>query len=56
MPETSAQESLTPETMRERVELALAEAKRLGADQAEVAVSHDSGLAATARLGEVENL
>ena len=38
------------------VAAALAEAKRLGATQAEVAVSRDSGLSATARLGEVENL
>ncbi len=36
--------------------LALDEAKRLGADQAEVAVSQDTGLSATARLGDVENL
>lgn len=38
------------------VSLALDEAKRLGVDQAEVAVTHDKGLAATARLGDVENL
>lgn len=38
------------------VAAALAEAKRLGATQAEVAVSRDSGLSATARLGDVENL
>ncbi len=36
--------------------LALDEARRLGADQAEVAVSQDIGLSATARLGDVENL
>ena len=42
--------------LQERVEMALAEARRLGADQAEVAISHDSGLSATARLGDVENL
>ncbi len=36
--------------------LALDEARRLGADQAEVAVSQDTGLSATARLGDVENL
>ena len=34
----------------------LAEAHRLGADQAEAAASHDIGLSATARLGDVENL
>ena len=38
------------------IELALDEARRLGVDQAEVAASFDSGLSATARLGEVENL
>ena len=38
------------------IELALEEAKRLGVDQAEVAASVDSGLSATARLGDVENL
>ena len=38
------------------VSLALEEAKRLGADQAEVAASRDQGLSATARLGEVESL
>ena len=38
------------------IELALEEARRLGADQAEVAASIDTGLSATARLGEVENL
>ena len=36
--------------------LALEEARRLGADQAEVAASVDTGLSATARLGDVENL
>jgi PmbA protein len=38
------------------VGLALDEAKALGVDQAEVAASQDTGLSATARLGEVENL
>ena len=38
------------------VSLALEEAKRLGVDQAEVAVTHNTGLAAAARLGDVENL
>lgn len=36
--------------------LGLDEARRLGADQAEVAVSQDTGLSTTARLGDVENL
>jgi len=38
------------------VQKALEEARQLGVDQAEVAVSHDTGLAVTARLGDVENL
>ncbi len=38
------------------VRAALEEAKALGVDEAEVAASHDLGLAATARLGDVENL
>jgi PmbA protein len=36
--------------------LALDEARARGADQAEVAVSHDVGLSATARMGDVEHL
>ena len=42
--------------LEKTIELALQEAKRLGVDQAEVAASVDSGLSATARLGDVENL
>ncbi len=38
------------------VSLALDEARQRGVDQAEVAATHDQGLSATARLGEVENL
>jgi len=38
------------------VRLVLAEARKHGADQAEAAASHDLGIAATARLGTVENL
>ena len=38
------------------VTAALDEARSLGVDQAEVAVSHDIGLSATARLGDVESL
>jgi PmbA protein len=38
------------------VELALAEAKLLGASQAEAAVSMDVGLSVSARLGEVETI
>ena len=44
------------EELENVVKLALEEAQRLGVDQAEVAASHDTGLAATARLGDVENL
>ena len=44
------------ETLEALVKLALDEARTLGVDQAEVAASHDIGLSATARLGEVENL
>jgi PmbA protein len=36
--------------------MALNEARQQGVDQAEVAVSHDTGLCVTARLGDVENL
>src|SRR3954468_8396261 len=38
------------------VTLALEEAKKLGATEAEAAVSVDTGLSVTARLGEVETL
>jgi PmbA protein len=42
--------------LRQTVEAVLAEALKQGVDQAEAAVSHDIGLGATARLGDVENL
>ncbi len=42
--------------LEKTIELALEEATRLGVDQAEVAASVDTGLSATARLGDVENL
>ncbi len=42
--------------LEQTIRLALEEAKRLGVDQAEVAASVDTGLSATARLGDVENL
>ncbi len=38
------------------IRIALDEASKLGVDQAEAAASLDTGLSATARLGEVENL
>jgi PmbA protein len=44
------------EALENIVELLLAEARKSGADQAEAGASHNIGLSATARLGEVENL
>jgi PmbA protein len=44
------------EELEALVRIALEEAKQRGVDQAEVAVSSDTGLSATARLGDVENL
>ncbi len=45
-----------PRELEALVRTALDEARQHGVDQAEVAASHDQGLAATARLGDVENL
>ena len=45
-----------PADLERLVSLALEEARRLGVDQAEAGASHDQGLAATARLGDVESL
>ncbi len=56
MSELAIRESLGPQELEALVRQAVDEAQRLGADQAEVAASHDIGLSATARLGEVENL
>ena len=42
--------------LRQIVEIVLAEARNKGVDQAEAAASHDIGLSATARLGDVESL
>lgn len=47
---------MKPEELEALVQLALDEARRNGVDQAEVAASLDTGLSATARLGDVENL
>lgn len=47
---------LTQADLQSCVELALAEANRLGATEAEVGVSMDTGLSVTARLREVETL
>ncbi|NIL94294.1 MAG: metalloprotease PmbA, partial [Woeseiaceae bacterium] len=45
-----------PGELEALVQKALDEARGKGVDQAEVAVSMDTGLSATARLGDVENL
>ncbi len=49
-------ESLGRAELEKLVALALDEARQLGADQAEAAVTQDMGLSVTARLGEVESL
>ncbi len=49
-------ESLGHADLERLVELALDEARRHGVDQAEAAASQDTGLSATARLGDVESL
>ncbi len=56
MAEIAKQESLGRDGLEKIVAFALDEARSLGVDQAEVAASHDMGLSATARLGDVENL
>ena len=56
MAEIAKRESLGRDELAGLVALALDEARRLGVDQAEVAASQDTGLSATARLGDVENL
>ena len=56
MAEMAKRESLGREELENLVALALDEARSLGVDQAEVAASQDTGLSATARLGDVENL
>jgi PmbA protein len=56
MAEIAKRESLGREELEGLVALALDEARNLGVDQAEVAASQDTGLSATARLGDVENL
>lgn len=47
---------MKPAELEALVQMALDEARQNGADQAEVAMSLDIGLSATARLGDVENL
>jgi PmbA protein len=48
--------SLDPKALEEIVQSMLDEAVSQGVDQADVSASHDIGLTATARLGEVESL
>ncbi len=48
--------SLDQSDLEDLIQLVLDEAEKQGADQAEAAASHDYGLSATARLGDVENL
>ncbi|MEM7432020.1 MAG: metalloprotease PmbA [Pseudomonadota bacterium] len=56
MGESAVALSITEDDLKEVVTQALTVAKRLGADQAEVAATHDAGIGVTARLGDVENL
>jgi PmbA protein len=56
MGQRQAAQSLGPEELEDIIASTLAEARKRGVDQAEVAVSHDIGLAATVRLGDVESL
>ena len=56
MNEVTSNELPGTEKLEELIELALAEAGRLGVDQVEVAASRDKGLSTTVRLGEVESL
>ncbi len=52
----ASRDALDPARLESIVQFVLDEARRLGADQAEAGASHDIGLSATARLGDVENL
>jgi len=56
MGEVQAAQSFGQQELEDIVASTLAEARKRGVDQAEVAVSHDIGLAATARLRDVESL
>ena len=56
MNEKVRQVTANQDELQHIVQQLLDEARRLGADQAEATASHDIGLSATARLGEVENL
>lgn len=48
--------SLDQSDLEDIVRMVLDESRKQGADQAEVAASHDYGFSATARLGDVENI
>lgn len=56
MGDIATTESLGQQELEALVQMALQAAVAQGVDQAEVAASHDLGLSATARLGDVENL
>ena len=56
MGDIATTESLGQQELESLLQIALDEARAHGVEQAEVAASHDIGLATTARLGEVENL
>ena len=56
MSTTPAKAAPNADELERIIDDVLGEARRLGADQAEAAASHDIGLSATARLGDVENL
>ena len=56
MGQLQAAQSIGTEDLEDIIASTLEEARRRGVDQAEVAVSHDIGLAATVRLGDVESL
>ena len=56
MGELASAQSIEASELQTIVAAALDEARKRGVDQAEVAVSHDIGLSATARLGDVESL
>ena len=56
MGKITKRDSLGGAELESLITLALDEAKSLGVDQAEVAASQDTGLSATARLGDVESL
>jgi PmbA protein len=53
---SSSELSLTRAELQNLVQFALDESRRLGGSETEVAVSVDTGLSVTARLGEVETL